>query len=166
MMREVAWPLVTSLIVLAFVTSPTRSDAASQLQQICLYRCQLNNHLCEARTPEGGGQDAWASADLSCTEQCIDTYQQSQTTADSLKKLIDCTKGCTPGKQCTQSYVDCRHKCNQMPACSLDAHCGAGQVCETDGPKPQCVSPCTSNNQCKQRLGPDAICFNRHCRKT
>ena len=93
---------------------------------------------------------------------------------DQAKCDAESTATCTPRPQggwrckadvnCGDRFNSCQKRCHDMPDCSEDAQCGAGQVCEKSGPVPACVLECTLDSQCKQRLGPEARCFSGgHC---
>lgn len=174
MIRNNLWRYVSRASFLACIMSFILYQDfgyASTLRQHCNLRCEIRHaHCLEPGTLHGSE----ISSGTSCTGNCLDAYIQCDNTCQPNDNncrnscntnLSSCTSGCNDADAaCHSAYVGCRNSCSRMIACSHDAHCEAGNVCETGtGREPRCVARCTSNTQCQRRLGPAALCYREHC---
>src|SRR6185295_14108108 len=161
MIRRMMTAVVSIVAILAMYTD---AFSASQLKQLCLARCQVNFvMLCESKTGNVG-----TAGSSSCTSNCLDAYSSCDSAcspgnagcvAACNSQLATCSNGCSDASgQCKNKYSACRRGCERMSECSQNAHCSLGQVCQQT-PVAKCVSKCQSNTQCRQRLGPGAICI-------
>src|SRR6266404_776221 len=125
--RILRWHVIAALTVVFAIGCLIAPAARAQVKQLCYNKCQLNRSMCQTR------------GTVICTPtRCDDP------------SLGTCGTDCT-AVDCVDLYTLCRQKCDQMPECTQDSQCGPGRVCERSGRHPQCVLPCTTNAQCRQR---------------
>jgi hypothetical protein len=76
-----------------------------------------------------------------CKERCV--QRSCQIWIDSDESL-----------DCIDQQNDCLDRCDELPECTVGAHCASGSC--VNG---ACTTPCTSDLQCQKRLrSPDGRC--------
>ena len=151
------------MLATAFLTLIISSAHGVDLRQHCKKRCNLNKVLCTGSTlpPIAGA----GSSGGSCSYACVDTYSNCASECGSTPSkaclnncnsaLSSCTSSCSDATfSCNDAFLSCNKNCDSVPQCTQDAHCGSGACVAS-----RCEPSCTSNAQCRQRMGPDALCL-------
>lgn len=155
---------VMCLPALLLMTTPSY---AQSYRTLCKKRCKVNKVICTDSTlPSTGG----GSSNGTCATNCVDNYldcdaacanSDPNCSRNCNNSLASCTSNCssrTTGNQgrtsCNDVYSMCITSCDRIPDCTSDALCPSG-VCANG----RCEPACTTNTQCRRRLGPDGRCI-------